>query len=192
MWNDIVPAMQVVDKQATEHDMFDACKRLFTRSDLYTHSLQDPFARCEVNAVANAIWEYIREPDSPAIREIRFRVSRPLLGKSIECCEFASSFSEDLLYDNYSVQFTSLSGDELRSSLKVFFVAILFRYRFCVDEDRAAFPVSVVLDYLGCVEILLSRERREGDLTNALWRTLKALRSLEPQWPRSVGDLGLA
>ena len=177
----VLRAFQTVDSQATMDDVLEACRQLFIESDKYCHQLEQPFHPSEVDAVAKGICEYIENPDDPALREITFSVSRPLVGRAIEYCEFASVFSDDMLYQNLSRKFASLSTDGLRLALKRFLVAIFFRYQFCVSEDRAAFPVSMILDYMDAVRILFSREQREDKLSDALWTTLRAIGSLEAQ-----------
>jgi hypothetical protein len=177
----MLKAFQILDSQSTMKDVLEACRQLFMHSDEYNWSIQYPFDSSEVNAVANAMYEYILDPDVP-LREIAFHVSRPLEGKSIEYCEYASKYSGDMLYQNYSIEFSSLDLDDLRRSLKTFLLGIIFRYQFCVDEDRTAFPVSIILHYIDGVRILFSREKRENDLSDALFTTLSALRSLEPRY----------
>jgi hypothetical protein len=177
----VLQAFQVLEGATARSDVLEACRQLFMHSDEYYHAGQNPFAPSEVDAVANAICEYIEHPDAPALREIVFNVPRPLEGHSIEYCEYASMFSEDMLYQNTSTEFASLDLEELRRRLKMYLAGILFRYQFCVDEDRAAFPVSMILDYMDGVRILFSREQRETDLSDALWTTLRALGSLEPR-----------
>ena len=54
-------------------------------------------------------------------------------------------FSEEMLDQNCYPELASLTLEDIRSYLKTFLVGILFRYAFCVDQDRAAFPVSVIL-----------------------------------------------
>ena len=176
----IMRAFQALDRQVTIPDVREACKQLFLRSDEYSHAGQFPFSASEVDAVGSAIYDYIADPTEP-LREIVFDVPRILEGKSIEYNEYASMFSEDMLYDSYSER-TSPDAEQARASLKRFLAAILFRYQFCVTTSRAAFPVSVLLDYMDDVRLMLSREGREGDWPDALWRTLDALRSLEPRY----------
>jgi hypothetical protein len=161
-------------------DVLDAYRQLFIHSDEYSVSFENPFDSSEVDAVAKAMYEYILNPDDPAIREIVFRVPRRLEGPSIEYCEYASMFSEDMLYQNCSTKFATLDTEELRRALKTFLAGILYRYHFCVDQDRAAFPISFVLDYMDNVKILFSREQREHELPSALLVTLRALGSLDP------------
>ncbi len=176
---ELLKAFQVLNRQATTADILEACKSLFLHSDEY-HLVQHPFAPSEVDAVANAIYEYILCPDAPSLREIKFSVERPVEGKSIDYSEYASTFSEDMLYQNASTPFASLGLEELRLALETFLVGVFFRYAFCVDQDRASFPVSKILDYIDAVAILLSREQRDRELGDALFTTLTALRSLEP------------
>lgn len=176
----VLEAIQILDSAATAEDLHEACRSLFVESDLCTHSSSHPYDPSEVDAVANAISGYIENPDyAGPLREIIFRVSRPLAGASIEHCEFASIFSEDMLYQNLSTDFTSFDTDTLRRHLKTFLIGILFRYTFRVYEDRAAFPISMLLNYMDGVRELLSREPRESDLSRALWTTLAALASVE-------------
>lgn len=175
----VLQAFRMLEGATARSDVLEACRQLFIYSDEYHHAGQNPFSPSEVDAVANAICEYIEHPDDPALREIIFSVPRPLEGNSIEYCEYASMFSEDMLYQNTSTEFASLDLEDLRRRLKMYLAGILFRYQFCVFEDRAAFPVSMILDYMDAVRILLSREQRETDLPDALWTTLRALESLE-------------
>jgi hypothetical protein len=179
MQEQLLKAFQVLDCQAGMEDMLEACRSLFTHSDEY-HLTQCPFDRSEVDAVANAIYEYILYPDAPSHREIVFNVHRQLEGRSIEYYEYGSRFSEDMLYQNFSPPFTSLDLEDLRLALKTFLVGILFRYQVCVDDNW--FPVSVILNYIDAVRILLSREQRDSELGEALFATLAALRSLEPRY----------
>ncbi len=185
MQPEILDAFQVLDVRATRKDVFQSCRDLFISSDEYTHALPHPFTSSEVDAVANAICEYIANPDAPVLREIVFTTSRPLEGGAIEYCEYASMFSEDMLYQTDSTQLMSLDGGNLLAALKTYLVGILFRYQFCVYEDRAAFPVSKLLDYMDGVRMLLQREQREAEWSDALWITLRALRSLEPAFRQS-------
>ncbi len=175
-------AMHVLDRHSSTEDVIAACRQLFVKSDLYVHSAQSPYTLSETNTVARAIFEYIVTHEDGALREIRFETPHVLVGTAIEYCEYASRFSEDMLYQNYSTKLSSLSIEDLRSALKRFLMAILFRYRFCIEEDRAAFPVSAILNYMHGVEILLSREGREKAISDALWSLLRTLRSLEPRY----------
>ncbi len=181
MMEKLLSAIRVLDQQATQEDLLEACRRLFIHSDEYTVAMYShPYDRSEVDAVANAIFEFITTRDKlDSYREIRFRVSRPLVGQAIEYNEFASRFSEDMLYQNWSEDSASLSLGDLRQALKTSLVGILFRYRYCVSSDLAAFPVSIILRYMMNVKVLLSREQRERDWADALWTTLEALGSLE-------------
>jgi hypothetical protein len=179
MQTQLLKAFQVLDNKATMNDMLEACRRLFINSDEYNLS-RHPFDNSEVEAVANAIYEYILCASDPSLREIAFNIDRPLEGYSIEYSEYASMFSEDMLYDNSNTDFAPLSLEDIRCYLKTFLAGILFRYAFCVDQDRAAFPVSVILYYIDKVKILLSMEQREGELCDALFITLDALRYLDP------------
>jgi predicted HicB family RNase H-like nuclease len=174
----LLEAFKVLDSGATMESILEACSQLFVESDEYNMSLEHRFDSSEVEAVANAIYEYIANP-AVALREIAFKVSRPLEGEAIEYGEYASMFSGDMLNQNLSREFASLNLDDLRSALKTFLVGILFRYRFCVFEDRAAFPSSMILRYMDSVRVLLSREQREGELSDVLWTTLRALASLD-------------
>ncbi len=175
----LLAAFQVLDRNASTKDVLEACRQLFIESDQYTHSREQPFDRDEVDAVANAIYGYLLDPDNRADREIVFKVSRQLEGRSIEYCEYASMFSEDMLYQNYSKKFASLDLESLRRALKTFLAGILFRYQFCVNENRAAFPVSEILYYMEAVKTLFLREQREDELSAALWTTLRTLASLD-------------
>jgi len=176
----LLKAFQVLDSQATVEDMRKACRNLFLKSDEYQLA-EPPFDCSEVYSVAHAIFEYIQCPDSPSLREIVFSVERQLEGKAIEYSEYAAHYSEDMLYQNRKDELP-LDHNGLLCYLKTFLVAILFRYQFCVDEDRAAFPVSIILYYIDAVRILFSREQRDSELGDALFKTLEALRSLEPRY----------
>jgi hypothetical protein len=178
----LLKAFQVLDGQATMSDMLEACRSLFMNSDEYSCAITQPFDSSEIEAVANAIYEYILCPDAPSLREIVFNVKRPLEGKAIEYSEYASMFSEDMLYQNSSTPFSSLALEDLRRALETYLAGILFRYLFCVYEDRAAFPVSMILNYIDNVRILLSKEQRDAELSDVLFTTLDALRSLEPRY----------
>ncbi|MDX1964171.1 MAG: hypothetical protein SFX18_13540 [Pirellulales bacterium] len=180
MRDQVLQAFQVLEGATTWSDVLEACRQLFMHSDEYHHAGQNPFVPAEVDAVGKAILEYIENPDYPVLREIVFQVPRPLEGSSIEINEYASIFSDDMLYQNGSIEFASLDLEYLRSRLKIYLVGILFRYQFCISEDRAAFPVSKILDYMDGVKVLFSQEQRDAELHDALWTTLKALDSLEP------------
>jgi hypothetical protein len=176
----VLQAFQVLDSAMTWSDVLEACRQLFMHSDEYCVAVQYPFVSAEVDAVAKAIFEYIQNPDYPVLREIVFQVPRALEGRSIEICEYASMFSDDMLHQNGSMDFASLDLEDLRRRLKMYLAGILFRYQFCVSEDRAAFPISKIIDYMNGVKVLFSREQREAELHDALWTTLGALDSLEP------------
>lgn len=175
----LLKAFQALDSHATMTDMREACRCLFLHSDEY-QLVQVPFDPSEVDAVSRAIFEYILDPDI-CLREIKFNRNRSRLGRAVEYCEYASMFSEDMLYQNCSPDFASMDVKDLRHNLKTFLVGIFYRYAYCVDSDRAAFPVSMILEYIGAVKILLSKEQRDENLSDALFATLEALRALEPQ-----------
>src|SRR4026208_1507718 len=98
MAGQLLSALQVLDPRATDDDLPAACRRLFIQSDEYKCALPRPYDPAEVDRVANAIFEYVTNPDSPRLREITFSVHWPLFGTSIEYNEFAATFSEDMLY----------------------------------------------------------------------------------------------
>jgi len=182
MHADVLKAFQIVDCRSTDKDVLVACRDLFVQSDQFTHAGDIAFEPSEIDAVAHAIYSYIRDPDNVTKREIQFDVPRSPVGISVEYCEYASRFSADLLFQNYSRQFNTPNLADLRRRLMSFLAAILFRYQFCVAEDRAAFPVSVVLDYIDAVGILLKQENRAIERSKALVVTMIALRSLEPRF----------
>ena len=180
---DALNAFRALDAHATMQDMLEACRDLFMHSTEHSCATPCPFDRSEVDAVANAILEYIvGDPLTPAIREIVFSITRPLEGKSIEYTEYASMFSSDMLFESASVNSDSLDTEGLRRDLKKYCVAILFRYSFCAAQTSALFPVSVILDYLDNVKILLTREGRAMELPDVVLTTLRALRSLETEY----------
>lgn len=136
----LLAAFQALDRHSTTKDIKDACRQLFLQSDEYCLAGSYPFDAVEIEEVANAIYDYIECPDRHPPREIRFNISRPLEGETIEYCEYASRFSESMLYQNVGANLTSLELHDVRARLKVFLVGILFRYQFCVTEDRTDFP----------------------------------------------------
>ena len=176
---ELLKAFQVLDSQATMECVREACKQLFLHSDEYQLAGENPFNASEVEVVSNAIYEYITSANDPVCREIVFDVARKLEGKSIEYDEYASMFSEDMLFESRPRELKSCSLEELRCALKVFLVGILFRYRFCDNSGKALFPVSIILDYNDAIRVLLSREQRDHEWPEALLTTLSALRSLE-------------
>jgi hypothetical protein len=188
MQAEVLAAFQVLDRHASREDVLEACRRLFIESDECIHALQRPFDRDEVDAVANAIWEYILDGGLQTCRDIVFKAPRTLEGNCIEVCEYASMFSEAMLTQNSSKRLACLDLGDLRRGLMTFLVGILFRYQFCVSQDRAAFPVSKILEYMDGVRILFAGERREGELSDALWTTLQVLGSLEPRY-EDIADI---
>jgi hypothetical protein len=178
MQEEILRAFTVLDSAATKDGVLEACKMLFTESDEFTHS-HNPFSESEVESVAKAIYEYIEKPFGPEVRQIFFLDERRPEGKAIEFSEYASRFSDDMLYQNCTTQFSSMSVTDLRRYLKVFLIALLFRYAFCADGD-AVFRISKLLEYFDGLKVLLAKEERERDLSEAVLTTLIALRSVEP------------
>jgi hypothetical protein len=176
----LLEAFRVIDPSATMAGIRDACRQLFLSSDEFAHAGDYPFESSDIGAVADAIFDYIQGPYNVNSHEIVFSACRPLEGRTIDYCEYASMFSLDMLYQNLGVDCHSLSHAKLRDHLKTFLAGIAFRYQFCVFEDRAAFPVSIILKYVEAVRVLLLREQREEDLCRVLFVTLKALSDMEP------------
>jgi hypothetical protein len=175
---EILKAYQVLARSATVDDIRDACRQLFLESDLFKCA-RTPYEPSEVEEVTDAIFEYIQYIDDDATKELFI----PLPGNGKKCAiethEFASQSSSDLLLQNLSWKFASLDQESLRSHLKRFFVAIIFRYRFCASQDLAAFRVSILLEYIEAVRILLKIENREQDHAESLLETLQAMASVE-------------
>lgn len=178
----IVEAFRVLDSTATTDDILVACRQLFMDSDECHCAQPKPFDASEVDAVAKALYGYILDPDAAGPREIVFSFHRPLEGKSIELNEYVSWFSEDMMYQGSHMNDRAVGGDDRRRGLMAFLAGMLIRYRFCVFEDRAAFPVSKILEYFEGAKALFSTEKRDDELPEALLATLRALRSLEPSY----------
>ena len=168
----LLRAFQVLDRTATMEDVLDARRQLFIESDEYNVSLRHPFDSSEVDGVANAILEYILNPGDPIVKSYSVfrRRSRRTLHRILRVCgDVFGRYVVSELFERICIA----RSRGFPGTLKTFLVGILFRYQFCVDEDLAAFPVSVILDYMDAVRILLLREQRESDLSDALWTTLE-------------------
>lgn len=184
---EVLRAMQILDPQATRTDLLESCRRLFKESDLfllYNSDSNEKFGPDEVDMIAKAILLYIENPNLDwKGHSIVFSVHREqvglLMGESVDYGEFASIFSEDMLFQSSSKKWTSFDLDDLRHHLQMFLIAILYRYRFCVTGDMHAFPISWIFSYMEGVKELLSRGQRESDTSAALEMTLKALVYLE-------------
>ena len=173
-------AFRILDSTCTFVSICDTCCQLFQHSDQYICA-QPPFSTTDVRTIGRAIAEYIVMPDLSQMREVAFEGARTLVGHEIDIDEYASMFSSDMLFQNLSVKFHLLDHSDLISKLKIFLAAILFRYSFCVRENRAAFPVSVLIEYFNAGERLLKQESRQDRYNEFVAVTLEAMRECEPR-----------
>ena len=72
-----------------------------------------------------------------------------------------------MMYQGSHMNDRAVGGDDRLCGLMAFLAGMLIRYRFCVFEDRAAFPVSKILEYFEA-KALFSTEKRDDELPEAL------------------------
>jgi hypothetical protein len=184
MSNAIVEFLNFLSPEATIADLTSASRRLVDGSDLVNCSTTE-YTDSERDAIAEGILYFILNPNdtggSQGWRDIVFESEHSLVGSSIEHYEFASWFSSDFLSDyckaTWERPFPEPNGRLLR--IHEYYVAVLFRYSWCVRADLAAFPVSDIVEFAEQCDAMQIEQGRETNLPEILHLVVSALRACE-------------
>jgi hypothetical protein len=178
--NEVVDVLRLLDPRATIADLRHACRRLIGRSDLVASSLPTPFPDVDLDAISDAVYQFIVSPDDESIREIVFTTNYLLLGHAIEYYQFAHMYSEEFLLLSRLDDSDGASGrSERLLRLNEYFAAILFRFTWCARNELAFFPVSEIISFAHRCNELIIEKGNESDIPRIIHLTLLALKRAE-------------
>ena len=158
--NEISPSIKkvigVIDRIPSEAKMIEICRGILRESTLFhACKIECPFNDQEEIRISTMMSQFILTPSNDLQGEIVFDHHREIFGTSIEYHEFASMFSRDFLYQNYSGNPTEMDDVRFGKFMNSYFVSILFRYKFCFSQYEF-FQFSFITRFL---DVLFSRKK---------------------------------